>query len=379
MNAPATGLPEGAYVAALASLPDVGPARLRGLMSQGPPESVWRRVREGRAVGSRMAGEEETQRGAPSVELIRRWRFHAQQPWPERMKERLDRLGIEVWHGITLPPRLRDDMEPPGAVFARGVLPEAGVLRVGVVGTRRASAYGLRIAEALGRDLSSAGVVVVSGLALGIDAAAHRGALQGYAPVIAVIGGPHDRPCPSRNRSLAAEVTGRGCVMTEVPPGVASAPWRFPARNRCIAALCDVVVVVESPAAGGSMLTVVAALDRDRSVMAVPGPVDRRTSEGCHLLLRDGAQVCTGADDVLGLLGLVGAAGSADWSAVPVPGGLAGEILDLVCDEPLTTEAVMTRTGASLGDLSAALVELEQADLVHRKGGWIGRGTGGRR
>lgn len=246
---------------------------------------------------------------------------------------------------------------------------------VGVVGTRRASQYGLRIAEELGQGLSLAGAGVVSGLALGIDAAAHRGAVSaGGAPTVGVLGASHDRPCPMRNRRLAREVADMGCLLSEVPPGIESAPWRYPARNRIIAALCDVVVVVESRVAGGSMITVDAALDRGRAVMAVPGAVDRPTSEGCHSLLRDGAHLCAGVDDVLGLLGLLGAGTGRSVDVVSRPDDpLAARILDDLSEGALPIEALAAATGAGLAELSAAVGSLEEQGFARRVGGRVER------
>ena len=222
-----SALPHEAYVAALASLEGVGPARLRWLLSGGTPAEVYAAVREGRL------------RDAPSevrvdAGLREAWRDGAARLDPAALWERCGRLGIGV---VTIgsaayPPALRDDPDPPVVLFHRGDPDVLAGPRVAVIGTRRATGYGIRVAERFGRELAEAGVSVVSGLALGIDAAAHRGATSvAGAPPVAVVGGGLDDPCPVRNRALAEAVAERGVVLSEVPPGVAAAPWRF-SQNR---------------------------------------------------------------------------------------------------------------------------------------------------
>jgi DNA processing protein len=387
---------EAGLVAALASLDGVGPARLSWLLARGTPSETWDRLARG-AVPPPVGP-------WPRVDaaLLARWRqeVRASPDLPARMSARLSGLGARVLVGPAIPEHFDGDPEPPPALFVRGQLPPPDAPRVAIVGTRRASPYGLRIATALGRDLAAAGVGVVSGLALGIDAAAHAGAVEGPGVPVAVIGAGHDRPCPSRNRALGRRVAASGAVLGEVPPGVASAPWRYPARNRLIAALAHVVVVVESASAGGSMSTVAEALARDRSVMAVPGPLGRASSDGCHDLLRDGAEICTGAEDVLTLLGLAiarptgdgpgagpagdapgaGPAGDAPGASPAGGAGPVGDadpvqraVLDALADGPLSADAVISRTGAGLAAVSTALGSLVAGGWVARRGGWVER------
>jgi len=347
--APAAPVAREGYIAALAALELVGPARLRWLRACGPPGEVWHRL----VAGTLDPGDGPQPPVDPAGRFdaaLSRWSAQArgQAGLPERMASRLDRLGVEVDGGDSMPEVLGSDPDPPGAVFRRGRTLDGSVPRVAVVGTRRASGYGQRVAESLGRALSEAGVSVVSGLALGIDAAAHRGALQGPTPAVAVIGAGHDRPCPVRNRALAERLVETGSVLSEVPPGIASAPWRYPVRNRLIAALADVLVVVESAAAGGSMLTVAEALGRDRPVMAVPGPIDHRASVGCHDLLRDGAEICTGVSDVLTLLGLCRGGEQPPPPPAPQLSAAAASVLAALAEGPMATDTVMALTGAGL-------------------------------
>ncbi len=309
---------------------------------------------------------------------------------PEEMERRLAGLDLCVLTGDDLPRFLREDPEPAAVLFSTKAEIDTPRPRVAIVGTRKASDYGLRTARKLGMELAALGVEVVSGLALGIDAAAHAGALdgpgcsgtvQGGPPVVAVIGAGHDRPCPMRNRALARAVQSNGTILSEVPPGISSAPWRYPVRNRLIAALADVVVVVESASSGGSMSTVAEALSRDRVVMAVPGAVGRRTAQGCHDLLRDGAEICTGAEDVISALGLLGFAAVPQSSAAEVSTtGLTGleveggdTVLELLAEAPATPDWLLARSGLGLGELASLLSTLESMGLIVTDAGWVRR------
>jgi DNA processing protein len=219
---------------------------------------------------------------------------------------------------------------------------------------------------------------VVSWLALGIDAAAHHGAtaVDGAAPA-AVLGGGLDVPGPVRNASLARSVAARGVLLSEVPPGVRPLPWRFPVRNRILAGLAQAVVVVESAAAGGSMVTVQEAQARDRPVLAVPGPVDSHASVGTNLLLGDGAFVCTGARDVLDVLSLSPAtlppASAPGPDPRPVPTGDAARVLDELGWRPSTVEHLALRTGLALPALAGAIGRLETDGWAVQRGGFVER------
>jgi DNA processing protein len=220
-------------------------------------------------------------------------------------------------------------------------------------------------------------VAVVSGLALGIDGAAHAGALAAdaicadrAAPPIGVIGCGHDRPYPPRHRALWASVRERGLLLGECPLGTAPAPWRFPARNRMIAALAEVVVVVESHAAGGSLLTVQDAIDRGVTVMAVPGSVRSPASVGTNQLLADGCPPVRDVDDVLVALGLATSARRGPIDHRPPPDAIARDILDAVGWEPATLEQLVVRTSRPVGEVSLALWALERDGWVMVEGAW---------
>jgi DNA processing protein len=282
------------------------------------------------------------------------------------------------WRGDGgIPAALAEDVEPPGVLFRRGSLDVLEGPRVAIVGTRRCTRYGRDVAFDLGLDLAAAGVRVVSGLAAGIDAAAHRGALGGGgAPPVGVVGTGLDIVYPRSSADLWRDVAQHGLLLSEAPLGAPAARWRFPARNRLVAALADAVVVVESSTKGGSMYTVEEALRRDRPVLAVPGSVRSPASSGTNALLVEGATVCRGAADVLTLLDLtvapdrqVGAAGGR--ASRSLPGGDAGLVLDAVGWEPAETTGLALRTGLDLGRLALAIDQLEAGGWLTRSGAWV--------
>ncbi len=271
------------------------------------------------------------------------------------------------------PQRLRDLAAPPAVLHVIGGVERlCGLLAgepVAVVGARQASPYGLEIAEGLGRGLGCAGVTVVSGMARGIDSAAHRGALAGDGATVAVLAGGAERAYPASARSLHRRIPARGAVVSELGPGTATRRWMFPARNRIIAALSAMTVVVQGREASGALVTARCAAELGRSVGAVPGPVSSRLSAGPHALLRGGAELVTGAQDVLD--GVFGAGAR----ALPVRrrAALAPELaalLDALADGH-EASAAFARAGLDVDGGLAGLASLEL-------GGWVRRGPGGR-
>jgi DNA processing protein len=281
------------------------------------------------------------------------------------------------------PASLRGAPDAPAALFVRGRLPEGGGVAapgappwVAVVGTRSASPYGLRVARALAEDLARGGAVVVSGLARGVDGAAHAGALAGGGETVAVLGCGADVAYPPEHAALAAEVAARGAVVSEHPPGTPPHPGHFPRRNRIVAALARAVVVVEAPVASGALATARIAVEIGRDVLAVPGPVDRGTHAGCHRLLRDGAaSVCEGARDVWAALGVEGppeaaasgpATAAASDAGVP-PAGPARVVWGaLDRDDAIDADEISRRTGLSPDAVAVALTDLELEGRVVR-------------
>lgn len=296
----------------------------------------------------------------------------------------LDRDARE--RGLTLltpadpayPPTLLASPDAPAALWTRGLVFDATRPWVAVVGTRGASPYGERVAKRLAEDLARRGVGIVSGLARGIDAAAHAGALVAGGPTIAVLGCGVDVVYPPEHHALSREVVAAGALWSEHPPGTPPHPGHFPRRNRVVATLARAVVVVEAPVQSGALVTARLALDANRDVLAVPGPVDRGSHAGCHRLLREGAALCEGADDVLRVLGLAPQAHGTSTEAGASPGGAAagrsaprpalpppppGPALVLFGaldpDEARDADELARRTGLSPDAVAEALTRLE--------------------
>jgi DNA processing protein len=258
------------------------------------------------------------------------------------------------------PPLLRELHDPPPQLFLRGG--PAEVLRepaVAIVGARSCSSYGAQVARMLGRELAAAGVIVVSGLARGIDGEAHRGALEAGGRTVAVLGCGIDRDYPARHSELARRIEAGGAIVSEYPPGTEPAPWRFPARNRIVAGLCLATVVVEARARSGALITADFALELGREVFAVPGEITAGLSAGTNDLLRQGATPLLAARDVLDAIGFEPAPKKGSVLS-PVAEGL----LLLLADEAREADGLTRASGRTSAEVGAALVELELAGLV---------------
>ncbi|MGA1362269.1 MAG: DNA-processing protein DprA [Ilumatobacteraceae bacterium] len=336
--------------AALAAMPLMTRGRLSRLVALGDPAVTFRAV---------LAGE----RPLAGVE------DHVWEAWEScagldgQTEERCIEAGVWVtWRGDSrYPGQLRDDPAAPAVVFCSGDAAALAVRRVGIVGTRRCTAAGAHIARRLGADLSLNGVAVVSGLARGIDVHAHRGALgvEGAAPVAVVASGP-DTVYPPEHSPEWSQIAERGLLLSEWPPGTEPDRHRFPLRNRILAALSEVLVVVESRARGGSMITVTEAARRGATVMAVPGSPSLEVCEGTNNLLKDGCAPVTEVDDVLVALGLDNsrtlrhvdtrpAASPAEAAVLTALGGMPRTVDEIV----ITCALDAYRAGVLLGSLEA--------------------------
>lgn len=372
MTGAANQLPAEAYGVALSGLPGIGPARLAALLRSWPPQEAWEQVRAGSAVRSRVVAAA----CGPDIEGIGAlWRRAAARADPGRLWEAHGAAGVAVHvvGGDSYPAALVSDREAPAVLFSRGDLGGLAGRRVAIVGTRRCTRYGREVAWELGRDLAANGVTIVSGLALGIDGAAHAGALAAgrRGATAAVVGSGLDVVYPRRNAGLWSAVAVEGVLLSEAPLGSAPESWRFPVRNRIIAALAEVVVVVESHAKGGSLHTVDAAVARGCPVMAVPGNVRSSASSLTNSLLADGCAPARDALDVLVALGLSCASGhgaATDTRPPPDDGGKA--VLAAIEWEPATLEQVVAQSGLDPTQASVALDRLERDGWVSGKAGW---------
>ncbi len=293
---------------------------------------------------------------------------------PGRMQDRLAARGIEVLTPVdeAFPRPLRSIPDPPPALFVNGAVPDT--VSVALVGSRKASATGIETARALGLALSERGVCVVSGLALGVDAAAHEGAVEVGGLTVGVLGCGIDVVYPRRNRALFESVRRHGALVSEYALGEAPLAWRFPARNRIIAGLAGTVVVVEAPEHSGALITARHALDAGRDVWAVPGPPGVRECRGSNGLLSDGAGVLWDIPEFVDAVARehrVPAAGGASAGVQPLPSGLEDTEAAVLCGvgfEPMGVDAVAKRSGVEMPGVLTALALLELKGFVRRDG-----------
>ena len=286
-------------------------------------------------------------------------------------------------HGVTIlaesdeqyPRLLREIHDPPGVLFVMGSFQPQDALAIAIVGTRHGTQYGLRQAERLAASLARAGLTVVSGLARGIDAAAHRGALSAGGRTLAVLGSGVLNVYPSEHQKLAAEVIDHGALISEVPPRAAPLAGIFPQRNRIISGLSLGSLIVEAGDRSGALITARLAMEQGREVFAVPGHVDSRSSSGCHRLIRDGAKLVETADDVLEELGpLVEAAPRDDGQVVHHPAELMlneleQKVLSAVETESTPIDQIVTQTGLPVARVLSTISVLEMRRLVRRLSG----------
>jgi DNA processing protein len=355
-------------------------AHLEGLTPRDLHDLAWR---EGTARGCLRAA----QRGAVS-ELDAR-RANSLEAVQVRAAMRRCGVGLIAPGDAHYPEALLDLPDPPGWLFVRGRLPPGGWRQaVAIVGARNCSPYGEEVAELMGSGLAGAGVAVVSGAARGIDGAAHRGALAVGGPTVAVLGSGIDVPYPPGHREMLQRIAACGAVVSEYPPGFRAHQRRFPARNRIVAALAKLTVVVEGAPGSGSLITAEFAQDLHRDLLAVPGPVTSELSAAPHELIRDGAGLVRDAGDVLEALGLVprrtsrrgggseqpttpSEDGSTEAGSAPVQELPRSEhlVLESLGGTGQVIEQVARRSGLPTSDALRALVALELRGLVVVTGG----------
>ena len=274
------------------------------------------------------------------------------------------------WSDPRYPAALAAIVDPPPVLWTRGEVGALDATLVAIVGSRAASPYALAVATSLGTDLASRGVVVVSGLARGVDSAAHRGALDADGVTIAVLGSGTDVIYPPEHASLADDISRRGLVVSELIPGTPPLAHFFPLRNRIISGLSRAVVVIEAGDKSGSLITARCALEQGRDVLAVPGNVLSGRNRGAHALLKDGAKIVESADDILEELGMWHPAAQNPRGGDPAGSDPRDPVLDsLVPGEASDLDEIAERSGLQPARILPRLMELELAGAVARVGG----------
>lgn len=371
----------------LACLPSMYPNRLRSILAFHPAAEAIGLLRN----GNRLHPEVESSGRGVGIDRLR-----AEVRRSDPFDRAADRSAVVGGHEVVVlgddryPEVLANDPEAPVVLFFVGDLALLSRRRVGIVGTRNATAAGRATAVQLGSELAAVGISVVSGLARGIDAAAHRGVREaGASGAVAVVGSGLDQIYPKANRLLWEWVASTGLILSEWPPGSPPEAWHFPLRNRVIAALSEVVVVVESRETGGSLITAEAALQRGIDVLAVPGSRYCRAAAGTNQLISDGAGLVRDIDDVLVALELSHGRSPDEADGVHVgpnpptqpqlPGfGPTAELSDTaravlaVCDQrPVTLDQVVDEADLSVIDVARSVIELERACLIRELNGWL--------
>ena len=280
-------------------------------------------------------------------------------------------LDCVSWTDVRYPSALRPITDPPPVLWIRGSASVFDIVAVAIVGSRTGSPYALAVAERLAADLSARGIVITSGLARGVDSAAHRGALSVGGRTVAVLGCGADVTYPREHDSLMADVAATGAIVSELVPGTPPRAQFFPRRNRIISGLSRAVVVTEAGEKSGSLITARCALEQGRDVLAVPGNVLNGRNRGGHGLLRDGAKIVETADDIVEELGF-GFGRTPAGGAVPSSGVVPESDPVLACllpGEPSDVDTIAERAGLSTAGLLTRLFELELAGLVGRAAG----------
>jgi len=274
--------------------------------------------------------------------------------------------SLVAWDDADYPRALLEIGDPPPVFYCLGERRFLGATSLAIVGSRNATPQGCNDAEAFAAALSAAGITIVSGLALGIDAAAHRAALLYAGSSVAVVGTGPDRVYPARNRDLAHELAARGAIVSEFAPGTPPLPSNFPRRNRLISGLARGVLVVEATVSSGSLITARFAAEQGREVFALPGSIHSPFSKGCHKLIRDGAKLVETAQDILDELKLpvFAAAVSPDRNNRESPDAIQAALLRALGHDLLDVDTLAARCGLAASKVTATLTALELTGQV---------------
>ena len=259
------------------------------------------------------------------------------------------------------PEVLRHIYDPPAALYIKGRIPEENELLMAVVGGRRCSTAGRAAAHSICRGIAFSGISVISGMARGIDSCAHRGCLDGFGRTYAVLGCGVDICYPRENIELYEQIRQSGGLISEFPPGTPPRPWRFPVRNRLIAAMSHGILIVEARRKSGSLITAERGLEMGREIFAVPGRINDPLSEGCNLLIRDGAKLVMSHEDILDYFSLVS---HSFTRQDPPPGKKAGRIYRSLSLVPCSADDIAARTGLTAREVIIELTDLEMDGLI---------------
>ncbi len=347
---------------ALTLVPGVGPGRIRALLARFGSAQA--------ALHAPVAALVQV----PGIGMQTARRIVAFDDWDtvDAQFERAERVGamlIPAWDE-RFPPLLRQIYDPPALLWVRGELTPADNNAVAIVGTRRPTDYGLRTARQFAAALAREGVTVVSGLAYGIDAAAHRGALETGGRTLAVLGSGVDRIYPSRHERLARAIVAQGALLSEFPLGAAPDAPNFPRRNRLISGLARAVLIVEAYKTGGALITARLALEQNREVLAIPGALHNPASAGTNRLIRDSlARLVCSPEDVLEALGLGRASAAPEPPPPPPLSGLERQLYDALEPEPVHIDVLCERTGLDPSTALVYLLQLEFKGLVRQLAG----------
>lgn len=290
----------------------------------------------------------------------------------EELLENMESRGIAYFsrEHERFPALLKEISDPPMGIFCMGTLPSDNTHKVAVIGSRKCSEYGLLAARLLAKPLAQAGIVIVSGMARGVDSMAHRGALQGGGKTIAVLGCGVDICYPAENKSLRDEILNSGCIVSEYSPGTSPTPSYFPARNRIISGLSRGVIVAEAGKKSGTLITVDQAMEQGREVFAVPGNISSKLSEGTNQLIRDGAIPVSDYTDILYTLGI-----STDNDSDSAPSQKNSNVIiatdekqvyDSLNFEPVSIDMLMEITNLDLGRVHFICAQLEIKGLARK-------------
>lgn len=318
-----------------------------------------------------------------SVQLLQTVRDDPQHEWHHAVAAELEWLAAHpdvypvVWGSADYPQLLAQVASAPALLYVRGALAALELPQLAIVGSRNPSAGGRSTAHEFARYLAGGGFAITSGLALGVDACAHRGALDAGGVTIAVLGTGIDRVYPARHRDLAAEILAKGgALVSEFPLGTGSAASNFPRRNRIISGLSLGTLVAEAAVKSGSLITARYALEQEREVFAIPGSIHNPMAKGCHALIKRGAKLVEAADDIVEELGgaLAFKSQQVTPSAQPVAQTQADQqLLELIGYDPVTLDTLCQRSGIEAGVLAAQLITLELDGLIAQSGSYFCR------